>query len=103
MIEVGFITNDRFPHFGYSPDGLVGADGLIEVKSRDPHLHIASINAPGARRRHSATVALAEADASDSEIQAVTGYKTLEMVKKNRIRANQRNLSEAAQARRTRT
>ncbi|KIC12890.1 hypothetical protein RA19_00340 [Leisingera sp. ANG-M1] len=45
VIEVGFITNDRFPHFGYSPDGLVGADGLIEVKSRDPHLHIASITA----------------------------------------------------------
>ncbi|WP_420003222.1 lambda exonuclease family protein [Arenibacterium sp. LLYu02] len=43
--EVGFITNDRFPFFGYSPDGLVGADGLIEVKSRDPHLHIASITA----------------------------------------------------------
>lgn len=41
--EVGFITNDRFPHFGYSPDGLVGDDGLIEVKSRDPHLHLASI------------------------------------------------------------
>lgn len=41
--EVGFITNDRFPNFGYSPDGLVGADGLIEVKSRDPHLHLATI------------------------------------------------------------
>ena len=40
---VGFITNDAFPFFGYSPDGLVGADGLIEVKSRDPHLQIASI------------------------------------------------------------
>ncbi|KII11331.1 lambda exonuclease family protein [Phaeobacter sp. S60] len=43
--EVGFITNDRFPFFGYSPDGLVGVDGLIEVKSRDPHLHLASITA----------------------------------------------------------
>jgi hypothetical protein len=33
--EVGFITNDKlgFP-VGYSPDGLVGDDGLIEVKSR---------------------------------------------------------------------
>jgi len=33
--EVGFITNDKlgFP-IGYSPDGLVGDDGLIEVKSR---------------------------------------------------------------------
>lgn len=43
VTEIGFITNDRFPHFGYSPDGLVGADGLIEVKSRDPHLHLATI------------------------------------------------------------
>ena len=33
--EVGFITNDRFGFtLGYSPDGLVGDDGLIEVKSR---------------------------------------------------------------------
>lgn len=33
--EVGFIVNDKwgFP-IGYSPDGLVGDDGLIEVKSR---------------------------------------------------------------------
>lgn len=45
VAEVGFITNDRFPNFGYSPDGLVGSDGLIEVKSRDPHLHMASITA----------------------------------------------------------
>lgn len=53
--------------------------------------------------RYSAAVALAEAGASDSEIQAVTGHKTLEMVKKYRSQANQRKLSEAAQARRTRT
>jgi len=45
VAEIGFITNDRFPRFGYSPDGLVGSDGLIEVKSRDPHLHLASITA----------------------------------------------------------
>lgn len=33
--EVGFITNDRFGFtLGYSPDGLVGDDGLIECKSR---------------------------------------------------------------------
>lgn len=41
--EVGFITNDRFPNFGYSPDGLVGEEGLIEVKSRDDHLHFATV------------------------------------------------------------
>lgn len=35
VTEVGFIVNRRwgFP-IGYSPDGLVGADGLIEAKSR---------------------------------------------------------------------
>jgi hypothetical protein len=33
--ECGFITNDRWGFtIGYSPDGLVGADGLIECKSR---------------------------------------------------------------------
>lgn len=32
---VGFITNDKWGFtLGYSPDGLVGADGLVEVKSR---------------------------------------------------------------------
>lgn len=33
--DVGFITNDRWGFtIGYSPDGLVGDDGLIECKSR---------------------------------------------------------------------
>lgn len=33
--EVGFVTNDRFGFtLGCSPDGLVGADGMIECKSR---------------------------------------------------------------------
>jgi len=33
--EMGFITNDRWGFtIGYSPDGLVGDDGLIECKSR---------------------------------------------------------------------
>ena len=33
--EIGFITNDEWGFtLGYSPDGLVGADGLIECKSR---------------------------------------------------------------------
>lgn len=33
--ETGFITNDNLGFIiGYSPDGLVGDDGLIEVKSR---------------------------------------------------------------------
>lgn len=53
--------------------------------------------------RYTAAVALAEAGASDSEIQAVTGHKTLEMVRKYRNQANQKLLSLSAQSRRTRT
>ncbi len=34
--RVGFITNDKWGFtIGYSPDGLVGTDGLIECKSRN--------------------------------------------------------------------
>lgn len=33
--QVGFMTNDKWGYtIGYSPDGLVGDDGLIECKSR---------------------------------------------------------------------
>lgn len=33
--EMGFITNDKWGFtIGYSPDGLVGDNGLIEIKSR---------------------------------------------------------------------
>lgn len=35
VTECGFITNDRWGFtLGYSPDGLIGDDGLIECKSR---------------------------------------------------------------------
>lgn len=35
VTEVGFITNDKWGFtLGYSPDGLIGDDGLIECKSR---------------------------------------------------------------------
>lgn len=40
----GFITNDRWGFtLGYSPDGLVGADGLIEAKSRDAKYQVQTI------------------------------------------------------------
>ena len=42
--EVGFITNDEWGFtIGYSPDGLVGDDGLIEVKSRRQKFQAATI------------------------------------------------------------
>lgn len=42
--HVGFITNDDHGFtLGYSPDGLVGDDGLIEVKSRRQHFQVETI------------------------------------------------------------
>lgn len=42
--DVGFITNDKFGFtLGYSPDGLVGDIGLIEVKSRRAKYQIETI------------------------------------------------------------
>lgn len=44
VTETGFMVEDKwgFP-IGYSPDGLVGDDGLIEIKSRDPKIHLKTI------------------------------------------------------------
>ena len=44
VTEVGFMVRE-FSGFriGYSPDGLVGSDGLIEIKSREPKKHLATI------------------------------------------------------------
>ena len=46
--EVGFITSDALGfRMGYSPDGLVGDDGLIEIKSRAPKFQVQTILADG--------------------------------------------------------
>jgi hypothetical protein len=43
-VETGFMIRDDWGwKLGYSPDGLVGSDGLIEVKSRAPKKHLATI------------------------------------------------------------
>jgi hypothetical protein len=42
--DCGFITNDRWGFtIGYSPDGLVGDDGLIECKSRKHKFQVETI------------------------------------------------------------
>ncbi len=38
--EVGFVTDDA-GRYGCSPDGLVGADGLLEIKSPSAKQHVA--------------------------------------------------------------
>jgi hypothetical protein len=43
-VETGFMVRDDWGwSIGYSPDALVGNDGLIEVKSRAPKKHLATI------------------------------------------------------------
>lgn len=44
VTETGFMIRDDFGfRIGYSPDGLVGDDGLIEIKSRRQKKHLATI------------------------------------------------------------
>lgn len=44
VTECGFMTNDSHGvTLGYSPDGLVDGNGLIEIKSRDQKTHLDTI------------------------------------------------------------
>lgn len=44
VVEAGFMTyEDHGIKLGYSPDGLVGNEGLIEIKSRRPKKHVSTI------------------------------------------------------------
>lgn len=44
VVETGFMVRDDWGfRIGYSPDGLVGDDGLIEVKSRRQKKHLQTI------------------------------------------------------------
>jgi len=38
--QVGFIKHPTVANYGASPDGIIGDDGLIEIKARDSHVHI---------------------------------------------------------------
>ena len=42
--EIGFMTEDKHGYIlGYSPDGLVGDDGLLEIKSRTQRIQLQTI------------------------------------------------------------
>lgn len=44
VTDMGFMSRDGvWGELGFSPDGLVGDDGLIEIKSRRPKKHLATI------------------------------------------------------------
>lgn len=44
VTQYGLIVSQTNPLFGYSPDGLVNDDGIVEVKSRIPAQHIRAID-----------------------------------------------------------
>jgi len=52
--------------------------------------------------RYTAAVQLSDAGCSDDEVQAVTGHKTMEMVRKYRAKRDQRAASKRAQEKRNR-
>ena len=42
--EIGFMVEDKWGFkLGYSPDGLVKSVGLIEIKSRKPHVQVSTV------------------------------------------------------------
>ncbi|MBR7002085.1 MAG: YqaJ viral recombinase family protein [Neisseriaceae bacterium] len=41
--EVGFIEHPSIPNCGASPDGLIGDDGLIEIKAPETYTHIETL------------------------------------------------------------
>lgn len=40
VAEVGFVTHDDVPGLGASPDGIVGDDGMVEIKCPNTATHI---------------------------------------------------------------
>ena len=41
--EVGFIMHPTIPYCGASPDGVIGSDGLIEIKCPRPERHVSTL------------------------------------------------------------
>lgn len=43
VVETGLIMHPRIKHFGASPDGLVGSDGVLEIKCPNTATHIVTM------------------------------------------------------------
>lgn len=57
VTECGFMTEDKFGFtIGYSPDGLIDGDGLLEIKSRNPREQLRVILADEVPSEHMAQV-----------------------------------------------
>lgn len=49
--RIGFMKRGRV---GYSPDGLIGTDGLLEIKTKLDHLHVECLEADALPNEHKA-------------------------------------------------
>lgn len=57
VVELGFMTEDKWGFaLGFSPDGLVGDDGMIEIKSRRQKTHVAIVLAGEVPEQHMAQI-----------------------------------------------
>ena len=52
VVEVGFIPHSTLAMSGASPDGLVGDDGLVEIKCPQPATHIKTLTGKSIDRRY---------------------------------------------------
>lgn len=51
-VEIGFADHPTIPMCGASPDGLVGFDGLVEIKCPNSATHIATLRGSGIDRKY---------------------------------------------------
>lgn len=52
VIETGFVAHPTIAQSGASPDGLVGDDGLVEIKCPNSSTHIAALNGASIDRKY---------------------------------------------------
>lgn len=52
VVEVGFVPHPTVEMSGASPDGLVGADGLVEIKCPNTATHIATLRRRGVPEKY---------------------------------------------------
>jgi putative phage-type endonuclease len=52
VIETGFHRHPSIPDTGASPDGLIGEDGLVEIKCPNTATHIATLRGGGIDRKY---------------------------------------------------
>lgn len=50
--EIGFVAHPRIAMSGASPDGLIGDDGLVEIKCPSSATHIATLTGAGIDRKY---------------------------------------------------